>query len=273
MSKRRWIRANSGPAEPSRTSFARKFELLLEMFPFPDREQASNKEGRKWRNSELEQASGFRLSGSYLSSLRRGMIEDPGLTKLDLIARIMGFPTELWVLEPKEWGKRLEHNTRRGLRPESLVDSQFAGKLQEALRRGRTAISGEDATPYELARRSGGRLSGEDIDAMIEGELLPNLTQLLVVSDGLGYDLYAWGGMGRNALEGGGSTAEPPSFNGQVIAKESQSLDDYELEVTLQFVRQLRELRARREGRNSAPPLKGEDKVDEIEKVEERNDT
>lgn len=61
------------------------------MFPFPDREHLSNKEERKWRNSELAMASGNHLSGSYLSSLRREKIDDPGFTKLDLLARVMAW--------------------------------------------------------------------------------------------------------------------------------------------------------------------------------------
>lgn len=148
------------------TSFAEKFELLLDMFPVPDRLHLSSSEERRWRNSEISEASGARLSTSYLSALRRAKIEDPGFVKLDLLAQIMGFPTELWVLEPAEWTRKLEDIARDGLRPE-----RFAYPHK--------------ATPLD-------------------------------------------------------------SFKRQLLSRESQDLDEDELEVTLQFVRQLKTLRTKR---------------------------
>jgi transcriptional regulator with XRE-family HTH domain len=224
------------------------------MFPFPDREHLSNKEERKWRNSELAMASGNHLSGSYLSSLRREKIDDPGFTKLDLLARVMGFPTELWVLEPGEWEERLDRNTRPGVRPENLVDERFAARLQKAFRRTLVdTVSGMPVNnPYEVARRSAGHLTEKDINAMLEGRMLPNLTQLLALCERLQYSPYDWRAWALESLEGESSTtAAPRSFARQLIDRETRELDEDELEVTLQFARQLKELRARRAGRST----------------------
>jgi len=70
---------------------ARKFERLLEAY----RREA----GREWSGVELERATGSVVTRSYVTNLRKGRIENPGLDKLAALARAMGFPLGAWFEE------------------------------------------------------------------------------------------------------------------------------------------------------------------------------
>jgi transcriptional regulator with XRE-family HTH domain len=78
-------------------------------------------------------ATGGVVTRSYVTSLRKGRIENPGFEKLRAIAKAMGFPPELW-LEDVE-------NLRdvSGIRPSWFVDGEdkltlLDEELAEALR-------------------------------------------------------------------------------------------------------------------------------------------
>jgi len=63
---------------------ALKFEHLLDTFRRED--------GRRWSGIELERATGGVVTRSYVTNLRKGRIENPGMDKLAAIAKAMGFP-------------------------------------------------------------------------------------------------------------------------------------------------------------------------------------
>jgi hypothetical protein len=58
---------------------ARKFESLLEAYRPRDG-------GGKWSGVELERATGGVLTRSYVTNLRKGRIENPGMDKLAALA-------------------------------------------------------------------------------------------------------------------------------------------------------------------------------------------
>jgi proteasome lid subunit RPN8/RPN11 len=60
---------------------ARKFERLLETY----RREA----GRRWSGIELERATGGVVTRSYVTNLRKGRIENPGMDKLAASAAAM----------------------------------------------------------------------------------------------------------------------------------------------------------------------------------------
>jgi len=62
---------------------AGKFERLLKAYRSED--------GREWSGVELERDTGGVVSRSYVTNLRKGRIENPGLDKLAALARAMGF--------------------------------------------------------------------------------------------------------------------------------------------------------------------------------------
>lgn len=63
-------------------------------------EQLRNKhrrdDGSKWSGAAIERAAHGEINGRYISELRRGKIQDPGVNKLLAISRAMGF-------DPREW--------------------------------------------------------------------------------------------------------------------------------------------------------------------------
>lgn len=64
-------------------------------------------EGGKWGGQNLEDATGGTVTRSYVSNLKNGRIENPGLAKLEAIAEAMGFPPALWFGDANEEGDRI----------------------------------------------------------------------------------------------------------------------------------------------------------------------
>ena len=68
---------------------ARKFERLLETYRRGD--------GGTWSGIELERATGGVITRSYVTNLRKGRIENPGMDKLAALVRAMDFPPRTLV--------------------------------------------------------------------------------------------------------------------------------------------------------------------------------
>ncbi len=92
---------------------AQKFERFLEVYRRPD--------GSRWGGQNLHDATGGVVTRSYVTSLRKGRIENPGFEKLRAIAKAMNFPPELWF----EDVENLQDVS--GARPSWFVDGE--GKL------------------------------------------------------------------------------------------------------------------------------------------------
>ena len=65
-----------------------RFLRLLALYRKPD--------GSAWGGQDLEDATGGAVTRSYVSNLKSGRIENPGIAKLGAIAGAMGFPPALW---------------------------------------------------------------------------------------------------------------------------------------------------------------------------------
>jgi transcriptional regulator with XRE-family HTH domain len=65
-----------------------RFLRLLALYRKPD--------GGEWGGQDLQEATGGVVSRSYVTNLKKGRIENPGLAKLEAIAGAMGFPPALW---------------------------------------------------------------------------------------------------------------------------------------------------------------------------------
>jgi transcriptional regulator with XRE-family HTH domain len=73
---------------PSVAQIAQKFEHFLDTYRRPD--------GSRWGGQDLHDATGGVVTRSYVTSLRKGRIENLGFEKLRAIAKAMNFPPELW---------------------------------------------------------------------------------------------------------------------------------------------------------------------------------
>jgi transcriptional regulator with XRE-family HTH domain len=110
---------------PSVSQIAQKFEHFLDTYRRPD--------GSRWGAQELADATGGIVTCSYVSTLRKGRIENPGYEKLRAIAKAMNFPPELWFEDVENLPDV------SGARPTWFVDSEdnlalLDEELVEALR-------------------------------------------------------------------------------------------------------------------------------------------
>ena len=72
-----------------------RFARLLALYHKPD--------GSEWGGQDLQRrATGGAVTRSYVTNLRKGRVESPGLDKLEAIAGAMGFPPQLWFGEAEE---------------------------------------------------------------------------------------------------------------------------------------------------------------------------
>ncbi len=105
---------------------AQKFELFLDKYRRED--------GSKWSGQDLDDATGGVVTRSYVSTLRKGRIENPGFEKLRAIAKAMNFPPELWFEDVEDL-----RDVVSGSRPSWFLDSEdnlalLDEELVEALR-------------------------------------------------------------------------------------------------------------------------------------------
>jgi hypothetical protein len=64
-----------------------RFRRLPALYRKPD--------GGEWGGQDLENAAGGGVTRSYVANLKKGRIENPGLSKLETISKAMGFPPAL----------------------------------------------------------------------------------------------------------------------------------------------------------------------------------
>jgi transcriptional regulator with XRE-family HTH domain len=72
---------------------SQRFRRLLALYYRPD--------GSEWGGQDLENATGGAVTRSYVANLKKGRIENPGLSKLEAISGAMGFPPTLWFRKPR----------------------------------------------------------------------------------------------------------------------------------------------------------------------------
>ena len=87
-----------------------RFRRLLALYRKPD--------GGEWGGQDLENATGGAVGRSYVANLKKGRIENPGLSKLEAIAGAMGFPPALWFGEEK--GRAADDALVAALKDETL---------------------------------------------------------------------------------------------------------------------------------------------------------
>lgn len=249
--------------------YARKFELLLDLFPFPDGADSPRTTQRRWKASELEVATHRQLSASYLSALRKGKIGQPGREHLRLIALVLGFPEELWYLDPEEWQEELRGHERAGLRAEEFAGGEYLGELlgrrmgEPGRLTANTRVDTRTGRPLntsyaEVASRSGGRLTEEEVLRIRKGGIdRPTLTQILGLSAAFGVPVSEWidpfdfGREPQRRRDEGedADVIDPTEIRRLSLDQEVQDLDAEELAFLISTAKQLKAMRARQDPR------------------------
>lgn len=102
---------------------SQRFKRLIALYRKPD--------GREWGGQDLEEATDGAVTRSYVTNLKKGRIENPGLSKLEAIAGAMGFPPELW------FGTTGNERVEDAALLAALEDETLRAVLAEARRLGR----------------------------------------------------------------------------------------------------------------------------------------
>lgn len=161
--------------------FGDKFLQILELYRKPD--------GSKWQMSEIEEATSGFVKGPYLTNLKAGRIKQPGIERLRAIARVMDFPPELWLQNPREWKESGPAATDEDVKSASSL-MQKLNILFEVITNERTGAS---FTEKEVAAASGGELSQEDVRAARQGGIQDLMgAQYLALSNVFGVDINYW---------------------------------------------------------------------------------
>lgn len=163
-------------------TYARRFEILLRMHPRTD--------GRPWKASELEEASGGRLSQAYLSSLRKGKIGRPGFEQLFTISELMGFDAAHWRTDPEELERAAE---RSSAVPRAAGAPDYARLLEELFETRPDQKTGRPWSEEDVAEASGGRLTRETVRKIRSGEFWnPSMAQLIALAEVFGVSATHW---------------------------------------------------------------------------------
>ena len=209
---------------------AQKFEQFLDKYRRED--------GGKWSGQDLADATGGVVTRSYVSTLRKGRIENPGFEKLRAIAKAMDFPPELWFKDvevlPKA-GRPVRGEERRSI-------AERVRHLFEAIKNERT---GESYTDAEVARMSLGDLTEEEVEGIRTGRIgNPTVAQVLALSEVFGVDPSYFLDRGR----------EPPLLDeealralgdqrSRLLLHKSLGLSDGEKDMLIDMVERLGNLR------------------------------
>lgn len=152
------------------TSIAKRFELLTDRYRLAD--------GSRWTGKKLEDATGGRVTRSYVSALKKGTVAHPSYDKLDAISRAMGFPIELWSRDTSSI---------------ALSDSELSAKAPLAKRVENLfqtvvdAASGETYSNADIARMSYGDLTPEEVADIRSGKIAdPTFDQVLSLAEAFG---------------------------------------------------------------------------------------
>ena len=188
--------------------YAARFKRLLKAFPRAD--------GESWRPTEIEHATGGLVSRSYVCAIAKGKIKSPGVRRLSYIADVIGFPETLWYKEPRLWDEELDlYPNRVGLRslrtaqslrtatpdpyegvlvPPPPVGRELAAMVEALFARYSDPQAGKRYEEREIASRSGGRLTAQEVRLMRIGQQVqvPRWEDMMALADAFGISLVHW---------------------------------------------------------------------------------
>ena len=228
--------------------YAERFKKMLRLYPHPS-------SGRPWRGKDFEAATNGYVVGSYITALRKGRIDNPGVQKLKKISEVMGAPFELWLEDPENWERDARAylaQKRRADEPSEAANhkdgagspdsSTLAGLLNRLFEEVRNETTGEPYTNREVSTLTQGRLSEDEVRRMRQDDLEnPTRGQLLALSDAFDIDPSYWFGRGsrRPVLNPDLAEALKDDRNYALLHK-SIGLRDSDKDIVMVLMEQLR---------------------------------
>lgn len=209
---------------------AKKFEFLLDAYRHPN--------GQPWKGQEIDKATGGVVTRSYVTNLRKGRIENPGYEKLAALAKVMGFPPELWFKKASNLDGTLQTKVIGSHR-------SLSARVNHLLNVLRNDTTGKAYTDAEIARLSFGALTEEEVEAIRSGsDSDPSMMKVSALADVLGVDASyffdqgeKWSLLDQEALH----VFRDETVN--VIARKSLYLREREKQTILSILKQFEDLR------------------------------
>jgi transcriptional regulator with XRE-family HTH domain len=193
-------------------------------------------DGRRWTGQELDEATGGVVTRSYVTNLRKGRIDNPGYEKLRAIAKVMGFPPELWFQEGVEFGAGApDLGDHRG----SI--SRKTNRLFETIENEST---GRPYTNAEVARMSLGDLTEEEVGKIRSGAIPnPSVNQVVALAEVFGvHPSYFLDGGSKPPILDREAMAILQDETISAIAHKSLHLPGREREMILGIIRQFEDM-------------------------------
>jgi transcriptional regulator with XRE-family HTH domain len=193
-------------------------------------------DGRRWTGQELDEATGGVVTRSYVTNLRKGRIDNPGYEKLRAIAKVMGFPPELWFQEGVEFGAGApDLGDHRG----SI--SRKTNRLFETIENEST---GRPYTNAEVARMSLGDLTEEEVGKIRSGTTPnPSVNQVVALAEVFGvHPSYFLDGGSKPPILDWEAMAILQGETISAIAHKSLHLPGREREMILGIIRQFEDM-------------------------------
>jgi transcriptional regulator with XRE-family HTH domain len=200
-------------------------------------------DGRRWTGQELDEATGGVVTRSYVTNLRKGRIDNPGYEKLRAIAKVMGFPPELWFQEGVEFGAGApDLGDHRG----SI--SRKTNRLFETIENEST---GRPYTNAEVARMSLGDLTEEEVGKIRSGAIPnPSVNQVVALAEVFGvHPSYFLDGGSKPPILDREAMAILQDETISAIAHKSLHLPGREREMILGIIRQFEDMQEAGDGR------------------------
>jgi transcriptional regulator with XRE-family HTH domain len=202
-----------------------KFEALLEIYRHPD--------GRKWSGQEIDEATGGVVTRSYVTNLRKGRIDSPGYEKMKAIAKAMGFAPEMWFEDGLGEVRSIEQAKElHGL----------SGRVEHLFEVVRNPKTGKPYSSADVARRTVGDLSEEDVERIRTGALSdPTMSQIVALASVFGVEPAYFLDRGAPPLLDDELVQALRDEDVRDITRESSRLPDGERQLVLGIVRQFRD--------------------------------
>lgn len=166
----------------SEIDFGERFRWLHDQYRKPD--------GSKWKNTEIEQATGGLVSANYITNLKGSRLANPSYERLQAIARAMGFPPHLWHAEAPDIFSGYEPGTTPADAPLLVT---LADKLNFLFEVRLDPDTNQPVTEERVARLSRGRLTAEALSAARRGEVEDLSTdQYFALCNAFGVEMSYW---------------------------------------------------------------------------------
>lgn len=160
-------------------NFGSKLQRILDSYRKSD--------GSQWTNKEIEIATDGFVNANYITNLKHDRIRQPSSDRLAAIARVMGFPEQLWYQRDDDFDVEL----RRQSVEEDV--SSLADRLNFLFDFFSQRSKQRPLTEKDVAQQTLGELSEEDIRLARSGEI-EDFTgkQYEALSEVFGVDLSYW---------------------------------------------------------------------------------